>query len=180
MSLKTIDVAIGIIFLYLLLTFLASAIVEVISRILNWRARNLHDAIKTMLSGNTWRRGGRVTQNPLVVALGREAWTIPRLVFRERSGGRKPTDRTPPAYTPAGTFSGVVLEHLMGLGQASSLSPEGAIASVRKSVESAEQGGDALLSLPKTTLPTQGESIQAGRLPTQNSFTQPMTPPPGC
>src|SRR5262249_20857478 len=157
-----------------LLTFLASAIVEVISRILNWRARNLHDAIKTMLSGSNLMNAEKVYQNPMVVALSREASTIPRLDFLERSAWRKTTDRTPPAYIPAGTFSGVVLEHLMGLGQASSLSPEGAIASVRKSVESAEPGGDALLSLLKTTLATQGESIQAVRLAIEKWFNDTM------
>lgn len=177
MSLKTIDVAIGIIFLYLLLTFLASAIVEVISRILNWRARNLYDAIATMLAGSKLIGAEDVYQNPLVIALSREASTIPASDFLERMGWRHHADRTPPAYIPAATFSGVLLDHFLARsgGDAAKLSPEGAVATVRALAEATSQGGgDALLSMLRTTLATQGDSIQAVRLAIEKWFNDTM------
>jgi hypothetical protein len=177
MSLKTIDVAIGIIFLYLLLTFLASAIVELISRILNWRARNLYDAIENMFANSKLLCADDVYKNPLVIALSRNASTIPRLDFLERMGWRKRPDHTPPAYIPSTTFSAVVLERLInGPAKApAALSPDGAIAAVRDRAEAAQGGGgDALLSLLKTTLATQGDSIQAVRLAIERWFNDTM------
>ena len=53
MQLKAIDVAIGMAFLYLLLTFLASAVVELVSNIRNWRSQILYFALEKMLEGNS-------------------------------------------------------------------------------------------------------------------------------
>src|ERR1700722_20003616 len=53
MMFKTLDVAIGISFLYLLTTLAASAIVEFISNWQNWRGQMLYAGIGNMLSNST-------------------------------------------------------------------------------------------------------------------------------
>ena len=67
--LKTIDVAIGIAFLYLLITFGASVIVEMISTARNWRAYMLHDTIKNMLGEKSLVSVADIYENPQILAL---------------------------------------------------------------------------------------------------------------
>jgi hypothetical protein len=179
MSLKTIDTAIGIVFLYLLLTFMASAILEVFARARNWRAKNLFDAVGSMLVTSRLLSAEDVYRNPLVIALSRVASSIPRLDVLERAGWRAHKQLVPPSYIPAGTFSAVVLENLIDQAAASGgieLSPDGAIKAVREVVEkqSSAHQDDALLSLLKTTLATQGSSIQAVRSAIEKWFNDTM------
>jgi hypothetical protein len=179
MSLKTLDVLIGTVFLYLLVTFLASAVLETISRALNWRAKNLYDAIESMLAGSGLLNHNDVYNNPLVLALSRDAKNIPRADFLERMGWRAHGTSTPPAYIPAATFSAVVLESLINKAASSAakpveLSPDGAIEVVRALVQNQANQSDALLSTLKTTLATQGSSIQAVRLAIEKWFNDTM------
>ena len=176
MSLKTLDVAIGAVFLYLLLTFVASALLEVVARALNWRAKNLHEAIEAMLRGSKLLNATAVYRNPLVVALGRDSAAVSRLDVLERMGWRQSRTRIAPSYIPPATFSAVVLECLMNKSETkpAELSPDGAIKAVRDVVGQQSGNSDALLSVLRTTLATQGSSIQAVRLSIEKWFSDTM------
>ena len=97
MPLKTVDVAIGIAFLYLLLTFVASALVEIVSTICNWRAQMLHDAIENMMCGSQLLCVEQIYDNPLIRTLGRNGAAKSWLDFTEGFGWR-PHGTTPPSY----------------------------------------------------------------------------------
>ena len=86
MFLKTLEVAIGIVFLYLLLTFAASAILEGFAILFNWRAKMLHQTIDVMFQGDPLVSVRKIYQNPLVRALGRNAARVSRLNAVERLG----------------------------------------------------------------------------------------------
>lgn len=47
-----LDVAIGLFFIYLILSLLASGIQELIATVLEWRAKQLKEAIKILLGDN--------------------------------------------------------------------------------------------------------------------------------
>ena len=176
MQLKTIDTAIGMVFLYLLLTFVASAILEVIARALNWRAKNLHDALGVLLADSRILTPTDVYRSPLVVALSRDARSIPRWDILERMGWRERRELAPPSYIPPATFSAVVLESMISLAaarawaggpseqdrKAPDLSPEGSVEAARVVVRRYSLDGtpEALISVVKTTLATQGSSVQ--------------------
>src|SRR5579863_3310386 len=178
MSLRTIDIAIGIVFLFLLLTFVASALLEIISKALNWRAKNLHDAIGVMLADSRLLTPSDVYRNPLVLALSRDACSISRWDVLERMGWREHQRMVPPSYIPPATFSAVVLETVINHAAARSwaetldhdrkplyLFPDGAVEAARSVVDwySIQGERDALLSVLRTALATQGSSIQAVR-----------------
>lgn len=46
-----VDIAIGLIFIYLILSLLASEVQEVITTIMQWRAKHLQESIRTLISG---------------------------------------------------------------------------------------------------------------------------------
>lgn len=48
-----VDIAIGLIFIYLILSLLASEVQEVITTIMQWRAKHLKESIETLISGAT-------------------------------------------------------------------------------------------------------------------------------
>ncbi len=182
MSLRTLDVAIGTVFLFLLLTFVASAILETISRAMNWRAKNLCEAIASMLEGSELVTVSDVVHNPMIVALGRDATFVSRLDILERMGWRMLDERVPPSYIPPATFSGVMLEVLLRKAAARlpaerasvELSPDGAIKAIRIVVGMQLNSSDALASVLITTLATQGSSIQAVRLSLEKWFNDTM------
>lgn len=182
-SLKTIDVAIGVAFLYLLLTFGASAIVEIVATARNWRALMLHDAIKNMLSHGSLVTVENIYSNPLVLALCRNNAAPSFVDLLEPFGWRPCKGGTPPSYIPAATFSAAVLETLIDKdGLEVDLSPDGAIDAIRtlltaqaKCPSCAESHHhDALRSILKTTLVTQGASIQAVRFALEKWFNDTM------
>ncbi len=47
-----LDIAIALIFIYLILSLLSSEIQEIIAALLEWRAKNLKEAIETLLGGS--------------------------------------------------------------------------------------------------------------------------------
>src|SRR3954470_6486876 len=99
MFLKTIEVAIGVAFLYVLLTFAASAIVELVSNIRGWRGKMLRRGIANMLTGSPLKVDD-VYSNALIVSLQRD----PKPILNETRGLA--------SYIPAATFSAVVLDEL--------------------------------------------------------------------
>jgi hypothetical protein len=185
--LKAIDVAIGIAFLYLLLTFGASAAVEMFSSARNWRAQMLHDAIENMLGKNSLLTVDDIYKNPLVLALCRQKAAYSPLDLVEPFGWRPfKCSGGPPSYIPPATFSGAVLESLMNKEELKidDLSPDGAIQLIRRllskqvatqcACDSPFSNKDALRSVLKTTLATQGASIQAVRFAVEKWFSDTM------
>ena len=183
--LKAVDVAIGIAFFYLLITFCTSALVEMISTVLNWRARMLHDAIHNMLKQSSLVTGRDIYHNPQVLALCRNSAAPSPVDLAERHGWRPSKGGTPPSYIPPATFSGAVLESLLNKAKPPVvLSPDGAIQSIQSllsnptEVERAHFDApceeDALRSILLTTLATQGKSIQAVRFAIEKWYSDTM------
>jgi hypothetical protein len=185
MSFKTLDVAIGVALLYLLLTFVASALVEFISTARNWRALMLHDAIGNMLQHSQLLKVDDIYKNPLVLGLARHAAANSWVDLLEPFGWHLATGAAPPSYMPAAIFSAAVLEGLINRGSTSSdLSPDDTVDLIRSLLRepqagnpSLQNGGasqDALRSVLETTLATQGPSIPAIRFAIEKWFNDTM------
>src|SRR5580700_9792205 len=101
MPLKAVDVAIGIAFLFLLLTFLASSLVEILATIQAWRALMLHGAVANMLRQSDLVTVHEIFENPLVLALGRGDVTEPSVNLLGRYTLRSSATARLPSYIPA-------------------------------------------------------------------------------
>lgn len=185
MAFKTVDVAIGLALLYLLVTFAASALVEFVSTARNWRAWMLHDAIRNMLVNSSLLNVEDIYASPLIWTLSRGYADRSWVDLFERFGWQLPDKVTPPSYIPAGAFSAAVVDRLMQKAEGSvDLSPEGAIEMLQnalKQVKSREalaherqETGDALRAILEITLATQGNSIQAVRFALEKWFNDTM------
>ena len=112
-----LDVAVGLIFIYFLLSVVASHIDEFIAERMQWRARELEAAIRGMLKHGTDPAveaafaGGlatKVLSHSLITAL--RTGAVP---FRDRAAEPTRTDETPgrrPAYIPPRTFALALLD----------------------------------------------------------------------
>jgi hypothetical protein len=176
---KTIEVAIGVVFLYLLLTFAASVVVEFISAARNWRAKILYDSIGKMLESGSLKVED-LYRSPLICGLGRDSKKLPFFDVIEKIGWHAANgDGGPaPSYMPAAVFSAVVLEKIMSEAPATDssgteMSPETAIKKVREWVKG-KKSGSALKSVLNISLATQGTSIQAVRLAIEKWFNDTM------
>jgi hypothetical protein len=135
-----LDVAIGLIFIYLILSLLASEIQELIATLLQWRAAHLKKSIEILLaSGNNHEESrainlaNNIYDNPLIKNLNQEAKggmsTLPRKftwmlgsIYRSMQTRRPGADknetvfgerkRSGPSYIPAETFASTLLETL--------------------------------------------------------------------
>lgn len=189
-QLKAIDVGIGLAVFYLVLTFGASALVEMISLARNWRGRILWDAIDNMLTGSPLVSVQDVYNNPLIKALGQNREVKSSRIHRLAWYGWEWTDegktsriRRLPSYIPAATFSAAIVEKLIELADPVVLSPDEAIKWFRTLLrkEATEENprlslrsGDALRSILETTLVTQGSSIQSVRFSIEKWFNDAM------
>ncbi|NJN30994.1 MAG: hypothetical protein HC824_11610 [Synechococcales cyanobacterium RM1_1_8] len=123
----TLDIAIGLIFIYLTFSLLASELQELVTTILQWRAVHLKQSIEGFLSGNQVVYGqeartiaNRLYEHPSIQSLNHEAkggWArLPRLVTRlipTQVFGQRTTG---PSYIDSKTFALGLLETL-GLNQ---------------------------------------------------------------
>ncbi|MBW4430995.1 MAG: hypothetical protein KME28_04475 [Pelatocladus maniniholoensis HA4357-MV3] len=136
-----LDVAIGLIFIYLILSLLASEIQELIATVFQWRAEHLKKSIEILLAGNAENAeeahviqlANRIYDNPLVKNINQEAKglfvTIPRKItwaigslYRRLTKPRPGTDKstsifgdkkhTGPSYIPADVFATTLVETL--------------------------------------------------------------------
>ncbi len=88
---QILEIAIGIIFVYLLLSLICSAVSELISRALSMRAKNLEDGIRNLLIDKEGKEyAKKFFDHPLIKGL-------------ERKGKR-------PSYIPSRTFSLVLMD----------------------------------------------------------------------
>jgi hypothetical protein len=182
--LKSLDVAIGLAFLFLLVTFVASALVEIISTIRNWRAEMLCGAIGNMLAGSQLMSVTDVYNSPLVTALGQDD-AAPSWVDLFKHLGWRPTGMGPqPSYMPAATFSACVVEHLNRTAPqptvpspAPSPSPDATIQALHRLLAAKvpqDPQKDGLRSILETTLATQGPSVQAVKLAIEKWYNDTM------
>ena len=130
-----VDIAIGLVFIYLLLSLLAAEIQELIATILQWRAKHLKDSITNLFAGDAHSHHSvakahqltrQVYQHPLVRSVNQESrgflpnlfrsvtWLISRFyrwVIRKDEG--EFGDRlTAPSYIPREAFATAFLEQL--------------------------------------------------------------------
>ena len=124
-----LDVAIGLAFVYLILSLLASEIQELLTTLLQWRAAHLKKSIETLLTGGEKTDNDQSVKeivdslysNPLIKNISHESKEgiearlrqITRFVITR---GRKEKDLTlkgnEPSYIPSETFATTLLERL--------------------------------------------------------------------
>ncbi len=134
------DLALGLIFLYLILSLLASEIQELIATVLQWRAEHLKKSIEILLSGDSAEAreslgiafADRLYRHPIIRSLNQEAkgplakffrrisylfeWTYRRLTGGRAVFGKDPQTnqslRSGPSYIPAASFAVALLNEL--------------------------------------------------------------------
>lgn len=126
-----LDIALGLVLIYLLLSLLASEIQELIATVLQWRAEHLKKSIEILVTGSTKDVPGNrrfvnnLYRHPLIQALNHQAkgrWIsirqrlyqpIERL-YRSitKSAGIFPEHDTGPSYIPANVFAIALLKML--------------------------------------------------------------------
>lgn len=113
-----LETAIGLIFVYLLMGLILSAVTELISSWLHWRAKTLQEALHNLLdasgggAGDDWVE--KLFKHPLVQGLSRPRGAEEPALAAEESATAHP-ERTP-AYIPARIFSTALLDLVRGPG----------------------------------------------------------------
>jgi hypothetical protein len=109
-NLPALDVALGLAFLYFLLSTICSAINEGIATTLGWRAKTLEDAIRNLLADHDAKHapGDGTTPDNLTSSVFAH-WRVQALVRDPRSSKRR---RNKPSYMPPRAFSLAVAETL--------------------------------------------------------------------
>lgn len=129
-----VDVTIGLVFIYLILSLLASEIQELIATVLQWRSKHLKQSIINLLSGDTItdqnieaaeRLTNDLYNHPLFHDLNQEARGLFAVMFRKITWffswvSQSLTDRqnilgnqlTSPSYIPGETFATAFIERL--------------------------------------------------------------------
>ncbi len=120
----TLEVAIGIVFVYLLLSLICSALNEWIARGLAMRSNTLEDGLRNLLNDP---EGEGLTkqlyQHPLIKTLARQGW-FDRLVGRHSK----------PSYIPSSIFALALLDLVMSAGGASAADGPRTFAELREAV----------------------------------------------
>lgn len=125
------DIATGLVFIYLILSLLASEIQEIIATLLQWRAKHLKEAIENMLTGENLNNSEKtftddLYDSPLIKSLNQDAKGILPMFFRKiiwslgdffraLSGVRNTFDeksRSGPSYIPSSAFSTALIQQL--------------------------------------------------------------------
>ncbi|MGB3491240.1 MAG: hypothetical protein WBA57_00825 [Elainellaceae cyanobacterium] len=126
-----IDIALGLIFIFLTLSLLASELQELMSALLQWRAEHLKRSIELLLSGETYddlpgvTYANRLYEHPLITTLNQEAQgplaktlrTFSQVigrVYRRLTQTRNIFGRfnSGPSYIPAQSFAAAILADL--------------------------------------------------------------------
>lgn len=118
-----VDVAIGLLFIYLTLSLLASEIQELLTTILQWRAEHLKKSVEILLKDETF--ADRLYQSPLIKALNQEGKGPFSEAFRRisyfvsdiyhrvtQNRNVFGNERSGPSYIPAATFSVALLQQI--------------------------------------------------------------------
>ena len=122
-----LDVAIGLVFIFLTLSLLASELQELIATVLQWRAKHLRDAIEVFLAGGVDSRSSEVQQlvaklydDPLLKNINQEAKGVltkmarrfSRMLPGNQVGAFGKARSTGPSYIAPETFATSLLERL--------------------------------------------------------------------
>ncbi|MBD3882594.1 hypothetical protein IFO70_12555 [Phormidium tenue FACHB-886] len=126
-----IEIAIGLIFIYLVLSLLTSELQELIAILLQWRAEHLKKSIENLLTGNAIDNpiyqefANEFYESPLIQSLNQEAKGLLAVFFRRivqalthiyyvvtRTRGVFDRQKSGPSYIPAETFSVALLQKL--------------------------------------------------------------------
>jgi archaellum component FlaC len=124
-----LDVAIGLVFTYLILSLLASELQELLATVLQWRAKHLKDSIENLLSGGSGSQDedrvrhlvDRLYSDPLIENVNQQAKGLVSTWFRRISsflfpGNRKGafggTRSTGPSYIASETFATSIIEEV--------------------------------------------------------------------
>jgi hypothetical protein len=117
-----IAIALGLAFTYLLLSMMASTIKEWAAAKLQWRAKDLQNAIESMLSGNNAAGGGQAQQAdgqpPPAGQPAAGANLAVRVYGHAMIAGLSVEATAPPSYVPARNFSLALLDTLCAGSQA--------------------------------------------------------------
>ncbi|EKQ69747.1 hypothetical protein OsccyDRAFT_2392 [Leptolyngbyaceae cyanobacterium JSC-12] len=122
-----LDIAIGLVFIYLIASLLASEIQELISTILQWRAKHLRESIQNLLAGGYGtakdeQLGGfieAIYNDPLIENMNQSArggigalgqWLYRNIFYRGHSVFGRET--TAPSYISSETFATALLERI--------------------------------------------------------------------
>lgn len=111
---QMLDIALGVIVFFLLISLVASATVELISTRRRWRGKMLRKAVATALDGGSGRQGGTseadddtivdlLYQHPSIVTL-----------YQGKTPGKTHSDAMP-AYIPSDVFAKAALDVVLGL-----------------------------------------------------------------
>ena len=122
-----LDVAIGLVFIFLTLSLLASELQELIATLLQWRAKHLRDAIEVFLAGGVSAQSSEVQQlvaklydDPLLKNINQEAKGVVAKLARQcsrvlpgnQAGAFGKGRSTGPSYIAPETFATSLLERL--------------------------------------------------------------------
>lgn len=187
MLFKTLDTAIGVIFLFLLLSVVASVLVELMANWNNWRAKMLYDSIDNMLDGSPVD-ARRFFENPMVLSLAREdggplSWfdLLERVGWRFTMSGPKQTKVSLPSYIPATTFSAVVVDELNRQGNGTPATGDAVVPRLQEVINNARavqrmNSGkpDGLSSVIVTSINATGATLQSVRAGLEKWFNDAM------
>ena len=111
-----LDVAIGLIFVFLVISLIITAASELISSWLKWRAKNLEEGIRNLLRDRISKPDPSAKSDPAaksassVVDIAKELYKHPLVDVLSKPGGK-------PAYIPSRTFAVTLLDVLAGLNE---------------------------------------------------------------
>jgi len=112
-----LEVAIGLIFVYLLLSLIVTAVTELVSGWRKWRSQNLWQGVRNLLdSGQAEEWAAKLYDHPLVQSLSRD---------EKGASGTPEPKRKGPSYIPSRTFTIALLETLKGSDPAGQLAIKG-------------------------------------------------------
>ncbi|MEW5930632.1 MAG: hypothetical protein AB1941_24495 [Gemmatimonadota bacterium] len=95
MFLPVLDVILGLVFVYLILSLACTALNEVIAQWLNWRARTLRQGLRTLLAGDA--KATALYDHPIIKGLSQARWGLKGRVHL-------------PSYIPSRAFSTALLD----------------------------------------------------------------------
>ncbi|MEH1929453.1 hypothetical protein [Nostoc sp.] len=121
-----VDITVGLVFIYLILSLLASEIQELITTCLQWRAKHLKNSIELLLAGGSETEESDITKarnlvqklynDPLINTLNQQTKEKIEKQFREntKSSNKKALGdkQSAPSYLPSETFSITLLDTL--------------------------------------------------------------------
>jgi len=164
-----LDIAIGLIFIYLIASLLASEIQELVSTVLQWRAKHLRESIQNLLAGGQGTdkdeqignfleaiyndpliKNMNQSSRGLIGAFGR--WIYRNVFYRGRSVFGRST--TAPSYISPETFATALLERVgmaALISQLTQIRLEKFVGRIVGQYDVSDQGGEQRVSIPDDT-----------------------------